>query len=67
MIGMAVMVLLLFFNIFSFVQIQSLQRQQVQLAHQIENNQTVLAMLSYPGIQTLPIQFREHNRQFVAG
>jgi anti-sigma-K factor RskA len=55
MIGLAVMAALLFFNIFSFVKIQSLQRQQAQLAHQIENNQTLLAMLSYPGTQTLPI------------
>jgi anti-sigma-K factor RskA len=55
MIGLAAMVLLLFFNIFSFVQIQSLQRQQTQLTNQIANNQTILAMLSYPGTQTLPI------------
>jgi anti-sigma-K factor RskA len=55
MVGMAAIALLLFFNVYSFVQIQSLQRQQSQLARQTENNQTVLAMLSYPGINTLPI------------
>jgi len=55
MIGLAAMALLLIFNIFSFVQIQSLQQQQTLLTNQIANNQTILAMLSYPDIQTLPI------------
>jgi anti-sigma-K factor RskA len=50
-----VVVLLLVLNVFSFTQIQALQRQQAQLNRQVETGQTALAMLAYSGTQTLPI------------
>ena len=49
------LVLLLLINIFSFVQLRELQRQQSSLLEQLQNNQAALAMLSYPGTQSLPI------------
>ncbi len=51
----AALVVLIGLNILSFVQVQSLQRQQSQLSRQIQTSQIALAMLAYPGIQTLPI------------
>ena len=53
--GLALM-LLLALNVSSYIQIQSLQRQQAQLANQLQNGQTILAMLAYPNTQTLPIK-----------
>jgi anti-sigma-K factor RskA len=51
-----VALLLLFVtNLFSFVQMRELQRQQLNVLRQLQNNQTALAMLSYPGTEALPI------------
>jgi anti-sigma-K factor RskA len=52
--GMAV-ILLLGLNIFSILQIQSLQRQQAQLARQFQAEQTALAMMTYSDTKTIPI------------
>ncbi len=60
-LGFAVAVLI-GLNIFSFVQLQSIQRQQGQLTRQIQTSQIALAMLAYPGVQTLPI-----NQGSIAG
>lgn len=54
--------LLLILNISSYLQIRSLQRQQSQLASQLQNGQTVLSMLAYPNTQNLPI-----NAENIAG
>jgi anti-sigma-K factor RskA len=43
-------------NIFSIVQVQGLEHQQVQLGHEIQTGQLALAMLAYPGTQTLPVK-----------
>jgi len=48
-------VLLLAFNVLSFIQTQSLQRQQAQLASQLATSQTTIAMLAYPETKSLPI------------
>jgi anti-sigma-K factor RskA len=48
-------IFLLVLNLYSFIQIQSLQRQQAQLARQINTGQAALAMLSYSDTQTIPI------------
>lgn len=48
-------VLLVTLNIFSLFQIQTLQRQQVQFAHQIQTGQAAFAMLAYPETKSLPI------------
>lgn len=48
--------LLLILNIFSFLQIRSLQSHQAQLTRQLETSQTALAMLSYPDTQTLYLE-----------
>jgi anti-sigma-K factor RskA len=53
--GLTSAVLLLFVNVFSVMQINSLELQQSQLMLQAQSNQTVLAMLSYPGTKALPI------------
>ena len=50
--ALGVLVLL---NVFSALQMQSLQRQQAQLSHQLQSEQTTLALLSYPGVKTLRI------------
>jgi len=52
----AAVALLLVMNLLSFFQIRSLQSQQAELAHQIETNQTALAMLTYPDTQTVSLQ-----------
>lgn len=46
--------LLVFLAVFTLIQVQALQRQQAQLASELEASQTALAMLAYPGTQTLP-------------
>lgn len=48
-------VLLLGINIFSFLQIQSLQKQQASLTDYLHNNQTAITMLAYPSTQSLPV------------
>ena len=47
--------ILLFFNIISIIQMHSFQQQQLQLSHQLQLEQTALALLSYPGVKTIPI------------
>jgi Anti-sigma-K factor rskA len=42
-------------NVYSMLQVRTLQLQQTQLTRQIQTGQTVLAMLSYPNTQSLPI------------
>lgn len=49
------LVLLLGLNLFSFVQMRELQRQQSNVLRQSQNSQAALAMLAYPGTQALPI------------
>ena len=49
------LVLLLAMNLLSFIQLQSIQHQQAQLARQSQTSQIALAMLAYPGVQTIPI------------
>lgn len=49
-------ILLLVLNLFSFLQIRSLQLQQERLARQLETSQTALAMLTYPDSETLPLE-----------
>ena len=51
----AALVLLLGITLFSAFQVQTLQRQQAALSRQINNGQTALAMLAYPGTRTLPL------------
>lgn len=53
-VGMA-FVLLLALNVYSILQVRTLQLQQAQLTRQIQTSQTALAMLSYPNTQSLPI------------
>ena len=47
---------LLFFNVVSILQLRSLQQQQAQLSHQLQSEQTALALLSYPGVKVIPIE-----------
>ena len=47
--------LLLALNVYSILQVRALQLQQSQLTRQIQTSQTVLAMLSYPNTQNVPI------------
>jgi anti-sigma-K factor RskA len=55
-LAMGLALLLLFaINAFSFVQMRALQGQQSNLLHQLQNSQAAVAMLSYPGTQSLPI------------
>lgn len=49
-------VLLLAVNVYSISQVRALQLQQIQLTDQLQYGQTVLAMLSYPGTERLPIE-----------
>ncbi len=51
----AAFVLLLVLNVYSVFQVRALQLQQAQLTRQVQTGQTVLAMLSYPNTQNLPI------------
>jgi anti-sigma-K factor RskA len=51
----AAVLLLVALNIFSLLQINFMQRQQVQFARQIQTGQTALAMLAYPDTQSLPV------------
>ncbi len=51
----AAIALLLILNLFSLSQTQSMQRQQAQLTREIQTGQVALAMLAYPGTQSLPI------------
>jgi anti-sigma-K factor RskA len=53
-LGIALVVLLAL-NVFSLVQMQSFQHQQAQLTREMQTGQIALAMLAYPGTQSLPI------------
>ena len=53
-LGIALVVLLAL-NVSSYLQIRSLQKQQAELAKQLQSGQTVLAMLAYPNTESLPI------------
>lgn len=55
----AALLVLLVMNLFSFAQMRALQRQQLSVQQQLQNNQAALAMLSYPGTETLPIEAGE--------
>jgi anti-sigma-K factor RskA len=48
-------VLLVALNIFSLIQISSLQRQQAEFARQIQTGQAAFAMLAYPDTKSFPI------------
>lgn len=50
-----VFTLLLALSVYSTLQVRALQLQQAQLTRQIQTSQTVLALLSYPNTQNLPI------------
>ncbi len=49
------LVLLVLFNIFSFLQMREIQRQQTTLLQQLKTNQFALSMLAYPSTQAFPI------------
>lgn len=51
----AVVLLLLASNLFSAIQVRSLQRQQAELAQRLEAGQSAIAMLAYPGTEKLSI------------
>lgn len=53
-LGLAIIILLAL-NLFSLVQMQSIQRQQAQFTREIQTSQIALAMLAYPGTQSLTI------------
>lgn len=53
--GMAVVALLLL-NLVSFMQLRQVQEQQARLLNEMANTQVVLAMLSSPSVQMLPIR-----------
>jgi anti-sigma-K factor RskA len=47
--------LLLFINIFSFLQMRQIERSQASLLQQLKTNQFALSMLAYPSTQSIPI------------
>src|SRR5215208_854179 len=49
------LVLLVLFNLFSFLQMREIQRQQATLLQQLKTNQFALSMLAYPSTQAFPI------------
>lgn len=51
-----VVLALLGMNILSFLQLRDLQRQQTELLHQVQSDQTALSMLAYPGTESVPIE-----------
>ena len=51
----AALVLLLFLNLFSFLQMRQIQGQQDALLRQIRTNQFALSMLAYPSTEAFPI------------
>jgi anti-sigma-K factor RskA len=52
----AALILLFVMNLFSLMQMRVIQRQQTDLVRQLQKNQFALAMLSYPGTQSLAIE-----------
>ncbi|MBI4733078.1 MAG: anti-sigma factor [Chloroflexi bacterium] len=57
----AMFTLLLALNVNSVLQVSALQLQQAELTRQIQTSQTVLALLSYPNTQNLPIHANDAN------
>jgi len=55
----AAFTLLLALSVYSILQVRALQLQQAQLTRQIQTSQTVLALLSYPSTQNVPINVNE--------
>jgi anti-sigma-K factor RskA len=53
------LVLLFAMNLFSFLQVRDLQRQQLNIQRQLRNNQMALAMLSYSSTELIPIEAGE--------
>ena len=49
------LILLLAMNVFSFLQMRSIQNQQASLQKQLKTNQFALSMLAYPSTQAIPI------------
>jgi len=52
----ALLVILLFSNLYSSLQIRDLKQQQIILNERLSNEQSALAMLAYPGTQALTIK-----------
>jgi anti-sigma-K factor RskA len=50
-----VLAVLLFMNLFSFLQMREIRLQQAGLLQQLKSNQFALSMLAYPGTQAFPI------------
>jgi len=50
-----VVLLLLASNLFSALQVRGLQHQQAELAQRLQTEQSAIAMLAYPGTESLPI------------
>jgi anti-sigma-K factor RskA len=55
----AAFTLLLALSVYSILQVRALQLQQAQLTRQIQTSQTVLALLSYPSTQNVPINVND--------
>ena len=51
----AALVLLVVSNLFSFLQVREIQRQQANMLQQLKTNQFALSMLAYPDTQAFPI------------
>jgi anti-sigma-K factor RskA len=51
--------LLLGMNVFSFLQLRSLQQEQAKLLQQVQTDQAALSMLAYPETISLPIQSQQ--------
>lgn len=60
-ISAACMLILLGLNIFSMMQIRDLQRQQAGLLERLSTERAALAMLAYPGTQTLEVNADVQN------
>ena len=51
----AILVMLLFLSVFSFMQMRAIQNQQASLQQQLKTNQFALSLLAYPGTKSYPI------------
>lgn len=56
-----VLLFLLGMNIFSSLQIRELRKDQIELAERLHQDQTAIAMLSYPSTQALPVEADVEN------
>jgi anti-sigma-K factor RskA len=52
----AVVLLMLASSVFSILEVRSLRAQQARVDQQLQNSQTALAMLTYPGVTTVSLQ-----------